>query len=107
MTPNGGIPFAEKIARGPTRAGSETPAKPRDYLQTQIRWHWGEVVFWLATLLPFVLVPSYLVLAAQIAITALSALSLDLVFGFCGIVSLGHAAFFGIGAYTAGLLSKW
>jgi branched-chain amino acid transport system permease protein len=107
MTPNGGIPFAEKIAREPTRAGSETPAAPRDYLQTQIRWHWGEVVFWLATLLPFVLVPSYLVLAAQIAITALFALSLDLILGFCGIVSLGHAAFFGIGAYTAGLLSKW
>ena len=50
---------------------------------------------------------SYLVLAAQIAITALFALSLDLILGFCGIVSLGHAAFFGIGAYTAGLLSKW
>ena len=43
----------------------------------------------------------------QIAITALFALSLDLILGFCGIVSLGHAAFFGIGAYTAGLLSKW
>ena len=82
-------------------------AAPRDYLQAQIRWQWGEVAFWLATLLPFVLTPSYLVLASQIAITALFALSLDLILGFCGIVSLGHAAYFGVGAYTAGLLSKW
>jgi branched-chain amino acid transport system permease protein len=65
-----------------------------------------EVVFWLCTLLPFVVTPNYLSLASQIAITALFALSLDLILGYAGIVSLGHAAFFGVGAYTAGLLSK-
>ncbi|HJY79111.1 MAG TPA: branched-chain amino acid ABC transporter permease [Burkholderiales bacterium] len=65
-----------------------------------------EVVFWLATLLPFVLAPNYLSLASQIAITALFALSLDLILGYAGIVSLGHAAFFGVGAYTAGLIAK-
>jgi branched-chain amino acid transport system permease protein len=54
-----------------------------------------------------VLAPSYLVLASQIAITALFVLSLDLILGFCGIVSLGHAAYFGVGAYTAGLMSKY
>jgi len=54
-----------------------------------------------------VLTPNYLVLASQIAITALFVLSLDLILGFSGIVSLGHAAYFGVGAYTAGLLSKW
>jgi len=64
------------------------------------------VVFWLCTLLPFVLAPSYLSLASQIAITALFALSLDLILGYAGIVSLGHAAFFGVGAYTAGLIAK-
>jgi branched-chain amino acid transport system permease protein len=53
-----------------------------------------------------VLVPSYLTLASQIAITALFALSLDLILGYAGIVSLGHAAFFGLGAYSAGLLAK-
>ncbi len=63
--------------------------------------------FWLPTLLPFVLSPNYLMLASQIAITALFALSLDLILGFAGIVSLGHAAFFGVGAYAAGLLSVW
>ena len=51
--------------------------------------------------------PAYLVLASQIAIAALFALSLDLILGYAGIVSLGHAAFFGMGAYTAGLISKW
>ena len=65
-----------------------------------------EIAFWLCTLLPFVLAPSYLSLASQIAITALFALSLDLILGYAGIVSLGHAAFFGVGAYTAGLLAK-
>jgi branched-chain amino acid transport system permease protein len=65
-----------------------------------------EVVFWLCTLLPFVLTPSYLSLASQIAITALFALSLDLILGYAGIVSLGHAAFFGVGAYVAGLIAK-
>lgn len=43
-------------------------------------------------------------LLTQIAITGLFALSLDLVFGYAGIISLGHAAFFGIGAYIAGML---
>jgi branched-chain amino acid transport system permease protein len=65
-----------------------------------------EYVFWACTLLPFVLAPSYLSLASQIAITALFALSLDLILGYAGIVSLGHAAFFGFGAYAAGLIAK-
>ena len=73
----------------------------------QSRWHPLEIVFWLATLLPFVLFPDYLSLASQIAITALFALSLDLILGYAGMVSLGHAAFFGIGAYAAGIFSKF
>ena len=80
---------------------------PHQHLEAQIRWRTIEIVFWLATLLPFVVTPNYLVLASQIAITALFALSLDLILGYAGIVSLGHAAFFGFGAYTAGLISKW
>jgi len=83
------------------------PASPLQYLEAQARWRPIELLFWLATLLPFVLTPSYLVLASQIAVTALFALSLDLILGYAGIVSLGHAAFFGFGAYTAGLISKW
>ena len=86
---------------------TQTIAGPHDHLQAHIRWRWSEIGFWLATLLPFVLTPNYLVLASQIAITALFALSLDLILGFCGIISLGHAAYFGVGSYTAGLLSQW
>src|SRR5258706_13302052 len=82
-------------------------ADPLVHLATQARWRAAEIVCWPATLLPFVLFPDYLLLASQIAITALFALSLDLILGYAGIVSLGHAAFFGFGAYTAGLISKW
>src|SRR5919198_2214561 len=85
---------------------ASTRSEPQRQLEAQIRWHPLEIAFWLATLLPFVLAPNYLVLASQIAITALFALSLDLILGYAGIVSLGHAAFFGFGAYTAGIISK-
>jgi branched-chain amino acid transport system permease protein len=78
---------------------------PHLFLKSQSRWHPAEILFWLAALLPLLL-PSYLVLASQIAITALFALSIDLVLGYAGIVTLGHAAFFGLGAYGAGLFSK-
>ena len=81
-------------------------ANASTHLQNTVRWRRLEVVFWLCTLLPFVVTPNYLSLASQIAITALFALSLDLILGYAGIVSLGHAAFFGVGAYAAGLLSK-
>ncbi|HUI12499.1 MAG TPA: branched-chain amino acid ABC transporter permease [Xanthobacteraceae bacterium] len=80
---------------------------PSLYFQSRTRWRPVEIAFWLATLLPFALFPDYLTLASQIAITALFALSLDLILGYAGIVSLGHAAFFGVGAYAAGLLSKY
>ena len=80
-------------------------ADPHLYLQGQARWRPIEFAFWAATLVPFFLFPNYLALASQIAITALFALSLDLILGYAGIVSLGHAAFFGVGAYTAGILS--
>jgi branched-chain amino acid transport system permease protein len=85
---------------------SEAISGPHAYLRAQIRWRGTEIVFWLATLLPFLVTPNYLSLASQIAITALFALSLDLILGYAGIVSLGHAAFFGFGAYAAGLLAK-
>ena len=76
------------------------------HFAAQVRWGWPEIAFWLATLLPFALFPGYLQLASHIAIAALFALSLDLILGYAGIVSLGHAAFFGLGAYCAGLVAK-
>ena len=65
----------------------------------------AEIAFWLVPAAAFFLLPGYLVLGSQVLIVGLFALSLDLILGYAGIVSLGHAAFFGIGAYTAGLLS--
>jgi branched-chain amino acid transport system permease protein len=64
-----------------------------------------EIAFWLALAAAFFLFPGYLVLGSQVLIVALFAMSLDLILGYAGIVSLGHAAFFGLGAYTAGLLA--
>ena len=70
------------------------------------RWHWAEWAFWLLPVVGFVAAPNYLLLGSQIFIVGLFALSLDLLLGYAGIVSLGHAAFFGVGAYTAGLLAS-
>jgi branched-chain amino acid transport system permease protein len=64
-----------------------------------------EALPWLAAVAAYFAFPNYLPLAAQILATILFALSADLVLGYAGIVTLGHAAFFGTGAYTAGLLA--
>jgi branched-chain amino acid transport system permease protein len=69
------------------------------------RWTPLEIAFWLMPVAAFFLFPGYLVLITQIMIVGLFAISLDLILGYAGIVSLGHAAFFGLGAYTAGLLA--
>jgi branched-chain amino acid transport system permease protein len=69
------------------------------------RWQPLEIVFWLLPIAAYFAFPGYLVLISQIMIVGLFAVSLDLILGYAGIVSLGHAAFFGLGAYTAGLLA--
>lgn len=71
----------------------------------QDRWRASELVFWLVPVLAFFALPGYLLLGSQILIVGLFAVSLDLILGYAGIVSLGHAAYFGVGAYTAGLLA--
>jgi branched-chain amino acid transport system permease protein len=75
-------------------------------LRLRERWGRSEVVFWIALAAVFVVFPKNLLFASQILITGLFALSLDLILGYAGIVTLGHAAFFGLGAYTAGLLAR-
>ena len=82
-----------------------TPIEPRGWLRRRSRWSPFEIIFWLMALLPFVLFPTYLPLASQIAIAALFAISVDLILGYAGIVTLGHAMFFGLGAYFAGIIS--
>lgn len=68
-------------------------------------WRTPEILFWLLPVLAWFLFPTSLSLLSQMAITGLFALSLDLILGYAGIVSLGHVASFGIGAYAAGLLA--
>jgi branched-chain amino acid transport system permease protein len=67
---------------------------------------WMECVFWLVLAGGFWLWPKHLALASQVLIAGLFALSFDLILGYAGILSLGHAAFFGLGAYAAGLLAQ-
>src|SRR4051794_25636462 len=69
------------------------------------RWQWSEAAFWVLTLACVFLFPSRYLIMTEIVRLALFALSLDLILGYAGIVSLGHAAFFGVGAYSAGLLA--
>ena len=69
------------------------------------RWRPGEMVFWALLLACGFLFPSRYLIMTDILRLALFTLSLDLILGYAGIVSLGHAAFFGVGAYSAGLLA--
>lgn len=70
------------------------------------RWHPAEFAFWLIAGASLFLFPTRALILNEIAILALFALSLDLILGYAGIVSLGHAAFLGMGAYAAGLFAK-
>ena len=83
-----------------------TIAQARAALAAPARWRPIERLFWAALVAIWLLFPSYSLLINEIAIAGLFALSLDLILGYAGIVSLGHAAFFGLGAYTAGLVGK-
>ncbi|OKO72098.1 ABC transporter permease [Bradyrhizobium sp. NAS80.1] len=75
------------------------------HAQRQSRWHYGEVAFWLIVLACGFAFPTRYLIMTDILRLALFAMSLDLILGYAGIVSLGHAAFFGVGAYAAGLLA--
>jgi branched-chain amino acid transport system permease protein len=79
---------------------------PKEWMRRRTRISIFEPLFWIgAAAIPFVFFPNYLSLAASVAVAALFCLSLDMILGYAGIISLGHAAFFGTGAYTAGIIS--
>src|SRR5918911_1744611 len=69
------------------------------------RIRWTEWLPWIAALAFFFAMPEYLALGSKILTYILFALSLDLILGYAGIVTLGHSAFFGTGAYVAGILA--
>ena len=74
---------------------------------TRHRIHWLEPIFWTAALLVYFVYPQYLAVATTVLIMALFAVSCDLAIGFAGILTLGQAVYFGIGAYAAGLIAKF
>jgi branched-chain amino acid transport system permease protein len=82
-----------------------TPISAADAFARRHRYSAFEALPWLAAVASYFVFPDYLALGAQILATILFALSADLVLGYAGIVTLGHAAFFGTGAYAAGILA--
>jgi branched-chain amino acid transport system permease protein len=84
-------------------AGAER-ARAAAMLTTRQRFRPAEALPWIAALAAYFLFPNQMILGSQTLIMILFALSLDLILGYAGIVTLGHAAYFGIGAYGAALL---
>lgn len=79
---------------------------PQTSLLAASRWKPWEIVVWLLAFAAPLVFGRHALIVNEIAIVALFAISLDLVLGYTGIVSLGHAAFFGMGAYAAALFAK-
>jgi branched-chain amino acid transport system permease protein len=94
---------AAAAVAAPTARASSPAARA---LARAARWRWWELALFAALPLSWLLLPGQSLLLNEIAIVALFAVSLDLILGYAGIVSLGHAAFFGFGAYTAALFAK-
>ena len=88
----------------PAVAATEHPAAHA--LAARHRLRWWEPIPWLLALAYYFLFPRYLGFGTDLLITILFALSLDLALGYAGIITLGHAAFFGAGAYAVGLMAK-
>jgi branched-chain amino acid transport system permease protein len=77
------------------------------YLKGRARWSPLEIAFWVFAFATIWLFPTKHLILTETAILALFALSLDLILGYAGILSLGQAAFFGTAGYFAGLAAKY
>ncbi len=86
-------------------APSENPALR--FLTQRHHFRWWEALPWIIALVYYFAFPDYLSFGADVLIAILFALSLDLALGYAGIITLGHAAFFGAGAYTVGMLASY
>jgi branched-chain amino acid transport system permease protein len=71
------------------------------------RIRWWETLPWIVALAFYFAFPDYLGFGAELLTVILFAVSLDLALGYAGIITLGHAAFFGTGAYTVGMLAYY
>ena len=76
-------------------------------LSRRHRLRWWEALPWILGIVFYFAFPDYLGFGAELLVTILFALSLDLALGYAGIITLGHAAFFGAGAYTVGMLAYY
>ena len=76
-------------------------------LRSRARWSPLEIAFWVFAFATIWLFPGKYLILKDTAILALFALSLDLILGYAGIISLGQAAFFGFAGYFAGLIAKY
>jgi branched-chain amino acid transport system permease protein len=87
-------------------AATATMGRLAAHLHRRARWRWPELIFWLGVLAVIFALPSRAAIINEALIAGLFALSLDLILGLAGIVSLGHAAFLGLGAYAAAILAS-
>ncbi|HWM80663.1 MAG TPA: branched-chain amino acid ABC transporter permease [Pseudolabrys sp.] len=81
-------------------------ARARDLIEKRHRFHLGEVLPWVLIVAVYFVFPDRTTFGAQVLIMIMFTLSLDLILGYAGIITLGHAAFFGVGAYTVAILSS-
>ncbi len=95
--------MSEPAPRDP--AMIEARERGADYLVRRHYYRWTEALPWLIAIACFFLFPNRMTFGNQVLIMVMFALSLDLILGYAGIVTLGHAAFFGVGAYTVALAS--
>ena len=86
-----------------TAQRTSTRERAADYLLGRHRFRAAEALPWLIAIAVYFIFPDRLTFGSQVLVMVMFALSLDLILGYAGIVTLGHAAFFGVGAYTVGL----
>lgn len=96
---------SKAVPIGPATTAGRAEHRAARILIGRHRLRWWEALPWLAAGAFYFVFRDYLGFGTSLMITILFALSLDLALGYAGIVTLGHAAFFGAGAYTVGLLA--
>jgi branched-chain amino acid transport system permease protein len=89
----------------PATAEETARTRAAEYLLRRHYFRWPEVLPWLIAVACFFVFPDRMTFGSQVLIMIMFALSLDLILGYAGIITLGHAAFFGLGAYTVALAS--
>jgi branched-chain amino acid transport system permease protein len=94
---------SETMTGGPTR--EQVRERAAEFLISRHRYRWPEALPWLLAVACYFVFPDRMTFGSQVLVMIMFALSLDLILGYAGIVSLGHAAFFGIGAYVVALSS--